>query len=50
VFSSIIPRAVRIGEAPSHGLPIERYDSKSAGAEAYRNLAKEVLKSSGKGI
>ncbi|NLJ65043.1 MAG: ParA family protein [Christensenellaceae bacterium] len=50
VFSSIIPRAVRIGEAPSHGLPIERYDSKSVGAEAYRNLAKEVLKSSGKGI
>ena len=50
VFSSIIPRAVRIGEAPSHVLPIERYDSKSVGAEAYRNLAKEVLKSSGKGI
>ena len=33
----------RLAEAPSHGLPINLYDSKSAGAEAYRELAQEVL-------
>lgn len=43
VFKTIIPRAVRLGEAPSHGLPIHLYDSRSAGAEAYRALAQEVL-------
>ncbi len=43
VFSVTIPRNVRLGEAPSHGLPIHLYDSRSAGAEAYRALAKEVL-------
>ncbi|MDO5021925.1 MAG: AAA family ATPase [Eubacteriales bacterium] len=49
VFSSIIPRTVRLGEAPSFGLPIQRYDSRSTGAEAYRQLAKEIFKSSNKG-
>ena len=44
VFSSVIPRNVRLGEAPSHGLPIHLYDPKSAGAEAYSSLAREVLK------
>ena len=43
VFKSIIPRNVRLAEAPSHGLPINLYDPKSAGCEAYRNLAEEVL-------
>lgn len=43
VYKSIIPRNVRLAEAPSHGLPINLYDPKSAGAEAYRNLADEVL-------
>ena len=43
VYKSIIPRNVRLGEAPSHGLPITMYDSKSKGAESYRMLAEEVI-------
>lgn len=43
VFRTIVPRNVRLGEAPSHGKPIVLYDSKSRGAEVYRDLAKEVL-------
>lgn len=43
VYRSIIPRNVRLGEAPSHGLPITLYDSKSKGAESYRLLAEEVI-------
>ena len=43
VFKTIIPRNVRLAEAPSHGLPINLYDTKSAGAESYRNLAKEII-------
>jgi len=43
IYKSIIPRIVRLAEAPSHGLPINLYDSKSAGAEAYRDLASEVI-------
>ena len=43
VFGTVIPRCVRLGEAPSHGLPIADYDARSAGAEAYRQLAKEVM-------
>lgn len=42
VFSTVIPRNVRIGEAPSHGLPVTHHDPTSAGAEAYFELAKEV--------
>ena len=44
IYKSIIPRNVRLAEAPSHGMPINIYDSKSSGAEAYRDLAKEVMK------
>lgn len=44
VFSTLIPRNVRLGEAPSHGQPIHLYDPKSVGAEAYRALAREVLR------
>lgn len=44
VFSAIIPRNVRLGEAPSHGQPIHLYDPRSAGAEAYRALAAELVK------
>jgi chromosome partitioning protein len=43
VFETIIPRNVRISEAPSHGLPISRYDPASAGGKAYQSLADEVL-------
>ena len=43
VFSTTIPRNVRLGEAPSHGEPIHLYDPKSAGARAYESLAKEVI-------
>lgn len=42
-YKSIIPRNVRLSEAPSHGLPINLYDSNSKGAESYRLLAKEVI-------
>jgi len=43
VYKTIIPRSVRLAEAPSHGLPINKYDSRSTGAESYRMLAKEVI-------
>lgn len=43
VYRTIIPRSVRLGEAPSFGLPITMYDAKSSGALAYAALAKEVL-------
>jgi chromosome partitioning protein len=43
VFRTVIPRNVRLGEAPSHGMPVILYDAKSRGAEAYRALAREVL-------
>ncbi|RKJ61531.1 ParA family protein, partial [Butyricicoccus sp. 1XD8-22] len=44
VFKSIIPRNVRLSEAPSHGEPIIIYDPKSRGAEIYLELAREVIK------
>jgi chromosome partitioning protein len=43
VFHTVIPRNVRLGEAPSHGMPVILYDVKSRGAEAYLALAREVL-------
>ncbi|MCC8050834.1 MAG: AAA family ATPase [Clostridiales bacterium] len=43
IYKSIIPRNVRLAEAPSYGLPVTQYDTKSAGAEAYRLLAEEVI-------
>ncbi|MGO4889026.1 ParA family protein [Anaerobacillus sp. MEB173] len=45
VFATIIPRNIRLGEAPSHGKPIIVYDPKSRGAEVYLDLAKEVVAS-----
>jgi chromosome partitioning protein len=44
VFSTVIPRNVRLGEAPSHGLPVMLYDVRSRGAEAYLALARELLR------
>ena len=44
VFKTVIPRNVRLSEAPSYGMSIIEYDDKSKGAEAYLNLAKEILK------
>ena len=43
VYQSVIPRNVRLSEAPSHGLPITLYDSKSKGAEGYAHLAQEII-------
>lgn len=43
IYKTIIPRNVRLAEAPSHGLPINLYDGKSVGAESYRLLADEVI-------
>ena len=43
VYKTIIPRNIRLAEAPSYGIPINLYDSKSAGAESYRNLAAEII-------
>lgn len=43
IYKTIIPRNVRLAEAPSHGKPINLYDSKSTGAESYRLLAAEVI-------
>jgi chromosome partitioning protein len=43
VFRTVIPRNVRLGEAPSHGVPAIVYDGKSRGAEAYVALAREML-------
>lgn len=47
VYDTIIPRLIRLSEAPSHGKPIIAYDPKSRGAEAYINLAKEVISKNG---
>ena len=44
VYNTLIPRNIRLAEAPSYGMPINMYDPKSAGAEAYRQLAEEVIK------
>ena len=43
IHNTMIPRNIRLAEAPSYGIPINMYDSKSAGAESYRNLAKEII-------
>ena len=48
VYNTIIPRLIRLTEAPSHGEPIIAYDPKSRGSAAYLNLAKEVIERNGK--
>ncbi|MCX6071961.1 MAG: ParA family protein [Chloroflexi bacterium] len=47
VFKSVIPRSVRLAEAPSHGLPISAYDPSSPGGLAYRALAEELMRGDG---
>ena len=49
IYKTIIPRNVRLAEAPSHGMSINLYDSRSTGAESYRLLAAEVM-SRGEGL
>ena len=49
VFTTVIPRNVRLAEAPSHGKPVILYDIKSKGAESYLNLAREVIENVKKG-
>ena len=48
VYATVIPRNVRLSEAPSHGKPITAYDRSSRGAEAYTALAAEFLKKQNK--
>lgn len=43
IYNTLIPRNIRLAEAPSYGLPINLYDTRSAGAESYRKLAREVI-------
>ena len=43
VFTTVIPRSIRLAEAPSYGKPILMYDPRSKGAESYIRLAKEIL-------
>lgn len=43
IYNTMIPRNIRLAEAPSYGIPINLYDSKSSGAESYRNLAAEII-------
>jgi chromosome partitioning protein len=50
LFSTIIPRNIRLGEAPSHGRPILLYDIKSKGAESYIKLAKEIIHGAAKSV
>jgi chromosome partitioning protein len=50
LFATIVPRNIRLGEAPSHGRPILLYDIKSKGAESYIRLAKEIIHGTEKGV
>ena len=43
IYNTVIPRNVRLAEAPSYGMPINLYDSRSSGAESYRKLAEEII-------
>lgn len=47
VYATVIPRNVRLAEAPSHGMPVIQYDPRSAGAQAYMDFADEFLESEG---
>lgn len=47
IYETMIPRNIRLAEAPSYGIPINMYDTKSSGAESYRKLAKEIIERKG---
>ena len=47
VYATVIPRNVRLAEAPSHGIPISAYDRSSRGAQAYRAMAEEIKEKGG---
>lgn len=49
LYKTVIPRAVRLSEAPSYGMPIQYYDKRSKGSDAYNDLAKEFLKKNRRG-
>jgi chromosome partitioning protein len=42
VFTSVVPRNIRLAEAPSHGIPVTAYDKHSRGAKAYKAMAEEI--------
>ena len=44
VFASVVPRNIRLAEAPSHGLPVTAYDRSSKGSLAYKAVAQEIIK------
>jgi chromosome partitioning protein len=46
VFTTVVPRNIRVSEAPSHGVPVMIHDPKCAGAKAYEALTKEILERS----
>jgi chromosome partitioning protein len=46
VFQAVVPRSIRVAEAPSHGLPVTHYDRRSRGAEAYWKVAMELVQRS----
>ena len=48
IYTTVIPRSVRLAEAPSYGMPINIYDKRSQAAQAYRDFAVEVLRQNGK--
>jgi chromosome partitioning protein len=43
VFKTVVPRSIRVAEAPSYGVPVSQHDPKSTGSKAYRALAEEVV-------
>jgi chromosome partitioning protein len=47
VYKTVVPRNVRLSEAPSHGMPVQKYDPASRGADSYDNLAAEIIKRNG---
>jgi chromosome partitioning protein len=50
VFRTIIPRNIRLSEAPSHGKPVLLYDARSKGAESYLNLAREIMENGNRNV